>query len=37
VDIVDIVVVSTILGVTAIIVALVWRAVREFKKGAERD
>ncbi len=34
-DIVDFVVAGTILGVAAVLVALAWRILREFKKGAE--
>jgi hypothetical protein len=36
-DIVDIIVVGTILGVAAVLVALAWRVLREFKKGARGD
>jgi len=36
-DIVDVVVVGTILGVAAVLLALAWRVLREFKKGARDD
>jgi hypothetical protein len=36
-DIVDFVVIGTILGVAAVLVALAWRVLREFKKGASGD
>jgi hypothetical protein len=36
-DIVDAVVVGTILGVGAVLVALGWRFLREFRKAASED
>jgi len=36
-DIVDAVVAGTILGVGLVLVALGWRFLREFKKGARDD
>lgn len=36
-DVVDIVVVGTILGVATVLVVLAWRVLREFKKGARGD
>lgn len=35
--IVDFVVIGTILGVAAVLLALAWRVLREFKKGARGD
>jgi len=36
-DVVDIVVVGTILGVAAVLVVLAWRVLREFRKGVRGD